>query len=64
MTTEDVKKTIEKWHQKRNTWPTKCELEMALVSEGFTVDSVELDELLGMLQTANTLHIVKGTFVI
>jgi len=64
MTTDDVKRTIDKWHQKRNAWPTKGELELALVAEGFTVDSVELNDLLDMLRTNNALHVINGAFVI
>ena len=64
MTTDDVKRTIDKWHQKRNTWPTKGELEMALVTEGFTVDSLVLNDLVDMLQTNDAIHIINGTFVI
>ena len=64
MTTDDVKRIIGKWRQKRNAWPTRDELVEALFAEGFTVDSDELDDLLDMLRTVHEVQIINGTFVI
>ena len=64
MTTDNIKTLIRKWHAARNSWPTRVELVQALLAEGFTVDSAELDDLLATLRDANGLQFVNGTLVI
>lgn len=64
MTTDNIKTLIRKWHAARNSWPTRAELVQALLAEGFTVDSAELDDLLATLHDANGLQFVNGTLVI
>ena len=64
MTTDDVRRIIDKWHQKRNAWPTRDELVAALLTAGFTVDFDELDNLLHMLRTVHEVQIINDTFAI
>jgi len=61
MTTDDIVRTVEAFHSNRKHWPSKSELEAALVAEGFTVDDHDLNDRLMMLFESGTLHPNNGT---
>ena len=63
MTTDDVKRVILKWHATKGAWPTRQELERALLDEGFVVDQASLDDLLEMLGLAHQVWAQNGVFV-
>jgi len=52
MTTDDVKRVANGFHEKRKYWPSKSELAAALLAEGLLVEDVCFEELLEMLQQA------------
>ena len=50
MTTDDIKIVAKAWRSKHGTWPTRAELEQALIAKGFTVDEGDLDAKIELLK--------------